>query len=432
MTKYIKNLPILFVMRVIADLHIHSKYSRATSTRLDIENLEKYARIKGLDLMGTGDFTHPKWLSELKKGLREDGTGILKTENNFPFLLSGEISLIYTQGGKGRKVHNILLAPSFEIVEQVNEALLKRGRTDYDGRPIFGMSCIDFAEMIKEISKDIEIIPAHCWTPWFGLFGSMSGFDSVEECFKDQTKHIFALETGLSSDPLMNWRLSSLDKYSLVSFSDLHSFWPWRIGREATIFEIELTYKNIINALREKKIAGTIEVDPNYGKYHMDGHRNCRVSMSPQEAIKNKNICPVCRRPLTIGVLHRVEELADREEGFRPKNAPGFYSLIPLSEIISNLLNTGIASQKAWKEYNNLIANFGSELNILMNPGLMELKKFTDEKIAEKIIENREGKIKIHPGYDGEYGYPVFDEGKRKAEKEIKPRRQRGLSEFIS
>src|SRR3989338_2357073 len=304
-------------MKIIADLHIHSRFSRATSKELNIKNLEKYAKIKGLNLLGTGDFTHPEWLKELKNELTEDETGILKTKTGFNFILQGEISLIYTQDGKGRRIHNVLLAKNLDVVEQINEALLKRGRLDYDGRPIFNLSCIEFTEMMKSIDKDIEIIPAHIWTPWFSLFGSMSGFDSVEECFKDQAKFIHALETGLSSDPAMNWRLSQLDNYTLISNSDSHSFWPWRIGRECNIFDIKLAYDAFIKSLKTKEgFIETIEVDPSYGKYHFDGHRLCKVCMSPKDAIKNKNICPKCGRKLTIGVLHRVEELADREEGF--------------------------------------------------------------------------------------------------------------------
>jgi len=424
-------------MRIIADLHIHSKYSRATSNQLNIQNLEKYARIKGLSLLGTGDFTHPIWIKELKSELTEDGTGILKTKSGFNFILQTEISLMYTQDGKQRKIHNVVLAKNFDIVEQITEQLKKFGRVDYDGRPIFGIKCPDFVEMMKDIDKDIEIVPAHVWTPWFGLFGSKSGFDSVQECFKDQTKHIHALETGLSSDPAMNWRLSMLDKYTLVSNSDLHSFWPWRIGRECNIFDLkELSYDSLLNAIRTKQgLKETIEVDPSYGKYHFDGHRNCNICMSPNESLKNKDICPVCGRKLTIGVLHRVEELADRPVGFTPKNAVPFKSLIPLSEILSKLLNSGIATQKIWKAYSDLVNESGSEMDVLLNSSFDELKKVSDEKIAEAIINNRNGKIKIQPGFDGEYGYPIFsDENAKKKVSQNEPvrnRKQKGLNEFI-
>ena len=414
-------------MRLIADLHIHSRFSRATSKTLNIANLEKYAKIKGLNLLGTGDFTHPEWIKKIKNELTEDGSGILKTKTNFNFLLQTEISLIYTQDGKGRRIHNVVLAKNFDVVEQINAELLKKGRLDYDGRPIFGISCVEFVEMMKNIDKDTEIIPAHIWTPWFSLFGSNSGFDSIKGCFKDQTKHIHAVETGLSSDPAMNWRLSQLDDFSIVSFSDLHSYWPWRIGREATIFDCELNYKEIINSLKNKKIEMTIEVDPNYGKYHLDGHRACNVCLEPKEALKNKNICPKCKKPLTVGVLQRVEKLADREEGYNPKDAAPFKSLIPLSEILSALLNSGVASKKIWQEYNNLINNFDSELNILLEAKKDDLIKATNEKIADAIISNREGKIKIKPGYDGVYGQPIFENN----EKQPSKNNQEGLNKFF-
>ena len=416
-------------MRIIADLHLHSKYSRATSKDLDLKNLEKYARIKGVNLLGTGDFTHPIWLKELKNNLIEDGSGILKSKTGFNFLLSVEISNIYSQDNKGRRIHNIILAPSFEIVEQINEALGKKGRLDYDGRPIFGFNCIELVEMLKEISDDIEIIPAHAWTPWFSLFGSMSGFNSIKECFGNMEKHIHAIETGLSSDPEMNWRLSMLDDITLVSFSDAHSFWPWRIGREATIFDIKLEYKELIKAIRTKNgLEGTIEVNPNYGKYHLDGHRACNICLEPKESLKKKNICPKCGRELTIGVLHRIEELADRKEGFKPKNAKPFRSLMPLSEILAKLLDSGIATQKTWKEYHNLIGHFKSEFNIILDASPEELARVTDKKIADAIIKNKEGKIKIHPGYDGVYGEPILDKIESTGEKKVKI--QKNLSDF--
>ena len=416
-------------MKLIADLQVHSRFSRATSKQLNLENLEKYAKIKGLNLLGTGDITHPEWLKELKAGLNEDDTGILKSKSGFNFILQGEISNIYTQDGKARRIHNVILAKNFEIVEQIQEALKKKGRIDYDGRPIFGFNCIDLVEMMKNIDEKIEIIPAHAWTPWYSLFGSMSGFDSVEECFKDQTKHIHAIETGLSSDPAMNWRLSRLDKYTLVSSSDAHSFWPWRIGREANVFDIEPTYDNLIDAIRTRKgFLYTIEVDPNYGKYHLDGHRSCDICMEPKESLKNKNICPKCKRPLTIGVLNRVEQLADREEGYKPKGAVPFTSLIPLSEILASLFNSSVASKKVFAEYYNLIKHFKTELNILREAKKEDLIKATDEKIADAIIAVRERKIKIKPGYDGVYGQLVFENSEAKI---IKDKKQQGLDKFF-
>ncbi len=413
-------------MRIFADLHIHSKYSRAVSKDMDIVHLEKYARIKGLGLLGTGDFTHPLWLKELKSSLAEEN-GILKTKTGFPFMLQTEISSMYSQDGKGRKVHNIIFAKNFEIVDQINAALLKKGRLDYDGRPMFGIPCPELVEMLKDIDKSIEIVPAHAWTPYFSLFGSKSGFDSVKDCFLEQTKHIFALETGLSSDPEMNWRLSQLDNISLISNSDSHSYWPWRIGRECNVFELkELTYDNVIRAMKTRQgFVETIEVDPSYGKYHYDGHRACNVCFEPSESLKHKNICPKCKKPLTIGVLNRVEELADRKQGFVPDGRVPFKRMIPLQEVIAPLVGAGIATQKTWQEYNKLILAFGNEFHILLDADYDELAKVTTARIAQMIIANRENKIKISPGYDGEYGYPVFDENKKK---EIKLREKQSRS----
>jgi uncharacterized protein (TIGR00375 family) len=416
-------------MKIISDLHIHSRYSRACSKQINIENLEKYAKIKGLGMMGTGDFQHPEWQKELKKELT-DSDGIAKTKNGFPFIYSTEVSLIYTDG-KGRRIHLVVLAPNMEVVEQITEALGKRGRLDYDGRPIFKIPCPEFVEMMRGISPDIEVIPAHAWTPWFGLFGSMSGFDSIIEAFKDQAKHIRAIETGLSSDPPMNWRLSQLENRQIVSFSDSHSFWPWRIGREATIFDLKkLTYSDVLKAIRTGQgIVETLEFFPEEGKYHFDGHRNCNVCISPQEAKKLNNICPVCKKPLTIGVLHRVEELADKPEGYKPKNAKPFRHLIPLSELIAHGVGSGIATQKVWKVYNELIKEFGNETKIVLDAGEDKLRKTVPEKVADLIIRNREQKIEFQPGYDGEYGKPIFDENKKEKKEPVKPA-QKGLKEF--
>jgi uncharacterized protein (TIGR00375 family) len=797
-------------MRIISDLHIHSKYSRACSTELNIQNLEKWAKIKGLGLLGTGDFSHPKWQEELKKELKEDGSGILRTGSGFPFVLQNEVSLMYTQGGKGRRIHLVLLAPSFEIVDKITAYLKSKGRVDYDGRPIFNISCIEFAEAMMKISSDIEIIPAHCllpgtlihtdkhpkriedlkendlvlthkgvfrrvlralsrpyhgkiyriipwyfreglettpehpfyavksfkrcswikgtckplcsqkdmcknkffknyqlewvqaknleksdflvfprikgiaglnqiqvsdfvnaaelinkfsrtkrlknnieinkdfcrligyyiaegylirgeaigfsfnkkekeyiadvidlmksvfgiaptkiderkgadiiffskalnsffsrlcysreekrawnkvvpdfmmllpvekqtelfrgwwrgdsgytvsrnlmnqmkivcirlgiipsisrdsaerfnargkhfigerkistnrdlfvfsnlsffedkellkdncfkkfvnkknvkhgwidenniylpvrkieerdykgpvfnleveqdnsyvsefaavhncWTPWFGIFGSKTGFDSIEEAFGNQAKNIHAFETGLSSDPEMNWRLSRLDKYRIVSFSDLHSFWPWRIGREATVFEFEeLTYANLIKALRTGEgLAETIEVDPSYGKYHYDGHRLCKVSYSPEESKRYSNICPICRRPLTIGVLNRVEELADRKEGEKPANTKPFKKIIPLHELLALILQSGMATKKVWAKYYEIMKAGKDEFDILLNVPENELLKVVEKEIVDLIMKNRRGEMNIKPGYDGEYGVPIID-----------------------
>ena len=404
-------------MKIFADLHLHSKYSRATSKDLTIPNLDKYARIKGLNLLGTADFTHPDWIAELKQYLHEDGTGIPKSANGMSYVFQTEVSSIYTQDGKGRRVHNIILAPTFEIVDQINAHLAKKGNLRSDGRPIIGRyPCVDMVEDLKKISADIEIIPAHIWTPWFSVFGSMSGFNSIQDCFKDQAKHIHALETGLSSDPAMNWRLSQLDRFALISNSDSHSFWPWRIGRECNIFDFEegkLTYKSLISALHTKnpkEFLGTVEVNPAYGKYHVDGHRLCGVSMEPKETRKHNGLCPVCGKPLTIGVLNRVEELADRPEGYMPKNAIPFYTMLPLSEVIANARGEGaVSSKKVWAIFNPLIEKFGSELSVLLDAPREELEKVVEPKVADIILKNRAGAIEVKPGYDGEYGVPVID-----------------------
>lgn len=787
-------------MSIFADLQIHSRFSRATSNAITLQNLEKYARLKGINLLGTGDFTHPKWLTELKSELKEDGSGILTSSSGFKFVLQGEISNIYTQDGKVRKIHTLLLARDFDTVEQINQSLLKKGRLDYDGRPIFGFSCIELVEMMKNISDDIEIIPAHAWTPYFGIFGSMSGFDSVEECFKDQARHIHAIETGLScydketevltengwkkftevnysdkictlnvqndeielqkptkihsyyykgrmyrlktkrvdllvtpnhkllyspcdfrksprfylqeadflfrkskrfkkdgkwngknekyfilpavkvkhgsryysgyrfkktkqlpirpwlkffgfwiaegwvtedrkngayavcianrdnkllseiknilesfgynvywdkkindtirirdyqlfqylkqfgksydkfiplevkclsiellkiffeyyikgdghiygrtneglsattiseklrddlqeialkmgfsayyklgrkkgapilslpkakaagyeqsndawivffirknlhttlpstikkynyteswidfdgsvfcvnvpnhviyirrngipvwcgnSDPSMNWRLSSLDKYTLLSSSDAHSFWPWRLGRECNVFEFNenYTYDDILNAIRKRKgFVETIEMWPHEGKYHYTGHRNCNVCMSPKESLKLKDICPKCGSRMTVGVAQRVEMLADRPEGFVPKNSVPFRNIISLSEVIAGTIGERVESKKVWEEYYKLVNLFGNEFEVLLNADEKELFKITSEKIANNIIKNRNQKIPFRPGYDGVYGVPVFDGNGQIKDYEIKVQ-QKGLDEFM-
>jgi len=419
---------------IIADLHIHSKYSRGCSTQIDIDALEKYAGLKGVNLLGTGDFTHPRWIEELKSKLsQKDDTGIYLTKSGFPFICQTEISLIYSQGGRGRKAHVVVLAPNFDAVEQITEELKKKGRVDYDGRPIFGMSCIEFTEKMMNIDKDIEIIPAHIWTPWFSMFGANSGFDSVKECFGDQLKYIHSIETGMSSDPPMNWRLSQLDNMNIVSFSDMHSFWPWRMGREATLFGKEnaknnnaeelkeeldgLTYDKLIDSIRTgKNLLGTVEVDPGYGKYHFTGHRNCDVCLSPPESLKIKDMCPKCGRLLTVGVAERVEKLADRPLGYKPKDAKQFYTLIPLSDIIAGVEGKAVATKTVWAAYNQLIKNFGNEFNILLNAPKEDLMKCCSEKLADIIIKNRAGEIKVNPGYDGVYGVPEVDGIKIKSE----------------
>jgi uncharacterized protein (TIGR00375 family) len=384
------------------DFHIHSRFSRACSTNITIENLVKWAKIKGIHLLGTGDFTHPQWLKEIKEKLVERN-GFYYYED-FPFIITGEISLIYTQE-KGRRIHLVLLIPSLEIADKINAYFDTKGRRDYDGRPIFKIPGDEFVRDMMKISRAIEIIPAHIWTPWFGIFGSMSGFDSLKECFKEEIGNIHAIETGMSSDPEMNWRIEELNDKAIVSFSDAHSFWPFRLGREATIFEKTDSYAGIVEQIRKKSFLGTIETDPAYGKYHWDGHRLCNFSCSPDESKKLNGICPICKKELTIGVDNRVEQLADKEKGFKLNNGKKFYKLLPLHELLALVLESSMESKLVWKEYNNLIELFGNEFNILLDVSKEEFAgKEVNDKIIDIILKNREEKIKVKPGYDGEYG----------------------------
>ena len=397
------------------DLHLHSRFSRACSKNINLKTLSENAKMKGLTVLGTGDFSHPIWFRELKNQLNEKN-GIYDY-NGIKFILSNEICLMYKQDGKGRRIHHLILAPDFEICEQINEFLISKGRVDYDGRPIFGFSSVELVENLMQISKDIMIIPAHAWTPWFGIFGSKTGFDNLEECFKEKTKYIHAIETGLSSDPAMNWRLSNLDKITPVSFSDAHSMHPHRLGRECCAINTKPTYKNITDAFKtKKKFSYTIEFFPEEGKYHYDGHRNCNFSCDPEKSKKLKGICPKCKNPMTIGVMNRVEELADRKQGYIPKNSVDYKSIIPLNEIISFVLKKGVFTKSVYNVYNTLIEKFGNELNIMLNTKQKELEKYVDKKITDFIIKNNQGKIKMKPGYDGAYGELVLNEEKKLSE----------------
>lgn len=411
-------------MRQIADLHSHSHYSRATSGLMELHELARWAKIKGVDILGTGDFQHPRWFEELKAGLKETepGSGIYE-HDGMKWILQTEISLIYTQDKIGRRVHHLILSPGFEIAAQINEWLGRKGRLDYDGRPTFAFSSIELVEAMAQISPEIAVIPAHAWTPWFSIFGSRSGFNSMEECFGDKAKHIYAFESGLSSDPAMNWRISKLDGYTIISNSDSHSPYPWRLGREANVFDLkEVTYKSLLEAIKTRRgFEFTVETPPEYGKYHLDGHRSCNVVLEPQQSKALNSRCPSCGGKLTIGVLSRVEELADRPPGFRPKGAVGFKSLIPLSEILSALLGGTPGSKKIMEVYSRLISAFGSEFNVLLDAPCSELEKFLKEKVVLAILRNREGKLKIQPGYDGVYGKPIFDFSVKNA----------GLGEFV-
>ncbi len=399
-------------MRIIADFHIHSKYSRATSKDMNLEKLSEWGAKKGLNIVGTGDFTHPGWFSELKQKLEPAKPGLYKFKNGQNpktyFILTAEVSSIYSKGDQVRKIHNLIFAPDFEKVKKINERLTKIGNLWSDGRPILGLDSKELLKIVLDVSPDCFLVPAHIWTPWFSLFGSNSGFDSIEECFEDLSEEIFSVETGLSSDPEMNWRLSALDRISLMSNSDCHS--PGNLARECNVFEMDesdLSFEEIKRILKEKdssKFLYTIEFFPQEGKYHFDGHRNCNISFSPAETKKHNGVCPECGRKLTVGVLYRVDELADRSEGHKPKNAPGSKHLIPLAEIIADVFGVGKLSKKVYTEYEKIVTGLGSELEVLLDAPASQISKITLPAIAENIEKMREGRVEKIPGYDGVYG----------------------------
>lgn len=388
-------------MSFIADLHLHSKYSRATSRDMDVAGIARWAKLKGIGLVGTADFTHPVWLREMKANLREDGSGLL-TDGGQAFMLTTEVSLIYPKNGRLRKIHVLLCAPSFATVERINAVLGRFGSLMADGRPTLTLPADRLTAYVLELDPTCMVIPAHMWTPHFSLFGSNSGFDALGECFEDQTGQIFAGETGLSSDPPMNWRLSQLDRVTLVSNGDAHS--PAKLGREATVFECALTYGAIREALRTRAgLAGTIEFFPEEGKYHYDGHRDHHVRLHPRETRANGGRCPTCGRPVTIGVLHRVEDLADRPEGYRPPGARGYRNLVPLEEIVAEAFGAGVGTARVREEYMKLAEHF-TEFAVLQDLPLDELARHTAPRVVEAIGRTREGQVQILPGYDGVFG----------------------------
>ncbi|MFH0838686.1 MAG: endonuclease Q family protein [Candidatus Omnitrophota bacterium] len=406
-------------MRVVADFHIHSKYSRATSKDMDIENLSKHARLKGIQLLGTGDFTYPLWLIELKEKLTPRDYGLFEYGGTY-FILTTEVCNIFLKDGKSRRVHNIIFAPTFEVVDTINSRLQRYGNLMADGRPMLGLSCRDLAELVFSVSQECLIVPGHIWTPWFSIFGSMSGFNSVEECFEGYAKDIYCLETGLSSDPAMNWRLSALDRYSLISNSDSHS--PGKIGREANVFDVKLAYAEIIDALKKKdnkRFSFTVEFFPEEGKYHYDGHRVCNVRFSPEETKKRRGLCPVCNRPVTVGVMNRVDALADRKAGFLPEHIIPFKSMIPLEEIIAQVRMKSRDSQAVQTEYKSILQRFGSEFKLLLDTPEKELLGSLPSQIARAIINVRNGKVTIEPGYDGVYGTIGLPKDEDKKEKQL-------------
>lgn len=415
-----------FCAMYIADLHIHSRYSRATSKDCTPEHLDLWARRKGIHLVGSGDFTHPAWREELKEKLRQDENGlyVLKEEyrlhedsvpdDRIPrFVITGEISSIYKQGGKVRKVHSLILLPDLQKAEIISRKLEEIGNIHSDGRPILGISCHDLLEIILELCPEAVYVPAHIWTPHFSMFGAFSGFDSVEECFGDLSGYVHAVETGLSSDPPMNWRVSALDRFQLISNSDAHS--PAKLGREANLLDTEISYQGLKTAVETGAgLLGTIEFFPEEGKYHMDGHRKCGLCLSPKETEKYGGICPVCGRKITIGVSHRIEQMADRPEQYQRPGAKRFESLIPLPEIIGAALGHSSASKGVQREYQKLTARLGAEFEILRNIPVEEIRHVSGRLIAEGIERLRAGKVTWSPGFDGEYGkVRIFDEEER-------------------
>jgi uncharacterized protein (TIGR00375 family) len=420
-------------MRFISDLHIHSRFSRATSREISLENIWKWAQFKGITVVGTGDFTHPLWQKELKVKLYNNGNNLFKLKSKYQievsascrqevfFMLSSEVSCIYTKNGRVRKIHNLIFVPDFAAAARVSKALARIGNLGSDGRPILGLDAKVLLKIVLDSSENSMLVPAHAWTPHFSVFGASSGFDSLEECFEELTPNIYAIETGLSSDPAMNWRLSSLDRITLISNSDAHS--PAKLGREANIFDTgyarkkgkgspEISYQFIMDAIRTRKgFLGTIEFFPQEGKYHYDGHRACGVSLSPRETIKHNYLCPVCGKKVTVGVLHRVERLADRKEGFRPKGALPFYSIIPLPEIIAEIKKVGVNSKAVREEYFRLLDRLGNEFRILLDTPLGDIERVASPSLREAIERMRSGNVHITPGFDGEYGrVRIFEE----------------------
>jgi uncharacterized protein (TIGR00375 family) len=395
-------------MRFIADFHLHSKFSRATSKEMEVETLARWGKRKGISLLGTGDFTHPTYFAELRSKLIPLGSGLFelkKGEKGVKFILTTEVSNIYTQSGKVRRIHTLIFAPGFEVAEAIRSKLGNLGKLSSDGRPIFSFTAKELLKMILDISEECMVIPAHAWTPWFSIFGANSGFDSIEECFGELSSHIHAIETGLSSDPEMNWRLSALDAITLISNSDAHS--PNRLGREANAFDCPLDYKEIVETIRKKdrkKLLFTIEFFPEEGKYHYDGHRQCGVVFSPSQTKTHGLLCPNCHKKLTIGVMHRVEELADRPEGFIPRNAIPSIHLIPLEEIIAEAMGYRVGTKAVEAEYERLTERGGSEFRILLDATPEELASFVPANILEGIVRMRQGKVSIIPGHDGVYG----------------------------
>lgn len=406
-------------MKIYADFHIHSHYSAATSSEMVIPKIAYYAKIKGLNVVGTGDAFHPLWLRELKLTLEESPyEGLYKPltpVDNVLFIMQSEVGTVFEFEGKKKRVHHVILMPNMDVAEQISDVLSFYGSVSSDGRPVFNMHPSELVELVLEIDDDCLIYPAHAWTPWWSIFGSFSGVNRIEDCYGDKVDKIYAIETGLSSDPEMNWRVSWIDKYALVSSSDAHSPWPFRLGREACAFNLnKLSYHEIVDAIRTKdysRFIMTIEVEPAYGKYHWSGHRKCGFGpIPPSKAAELNYICPVCGGKLTKGVDDRVEELADRPKGFRPEGVISFLKLLPLQELIASALGINpfntkrLYSGRVWEIYLKLIDKFKSEFNVIVNAPIVEIAKLTSDKLAYAIAKLRSGKFRVIPGFDGVYG----------------------------
>jgi len=408
-------------MKFYADIHLHSHFSRATSPQLNLEYLFLWAQLKGIQIVGTGDFVHPEWFEEVQKKLEpaEEGLFQLKpeyarlSESEVPprcrgtvrFMLTVEISNIYKRLDRVRKIHNVVCAPSFQAAQRIQTTLAKIGNIRSDGRPILGLDSRDLLEIVLESDPLAYLIPAHIWTPWFSALGSKGGFDRMEDCFGDLTKHVFAVETGLSSDPPMNWRLKQLDPFVLVSNSDAHS--PPKLGREATIYDTDFSYTGIYRALsdrNDKGLVGTVEFFPEEGKYHYDGHRDCGMRLHPQETIKSEGLCPACGKPVTVGVMSRVEELADRPAGEKSLRWRPYDNLIPLPEIIAEAKDTAAGSKAVQELFMQILAKCGNEIFVLKEAPLTVIQSVAGDLVAEGIRRMRAGQLKIAAGYDGEYG----------------------------
>lgn len=424
-------------MRLIADLHVHSRFSRAVSKDMTLPNMHLWAAKKGIGLVGTGDFTHPTWFAELRDQLRPTADGFyeLKPALRLPgaisnplFALTTELSCIAGDAGKTRRIHLVIIAQSLSTVDAINTVLGKKYNLRSDGRPILGVTAHDLTEELLTIDKSLLIIPAHAWTPWFSLFGSASGYDSADECFRDLVEHIPAIETGLSSDPLMNWRWSHLDTFNIISAGDAHS--PRKFGREATVFDLTrpgfqefsaALWNNPVTGRKPSKnvIAETFEFFPEEGKYHLDGHAKCQQRLTPAQTKKHGGLCPVCKKPVTVGVLSRVEKLADRPEDYQPDKRPPYRTLVPLEETIGEAMDVGPASKKVQLVYEKLVKALGGEFNVLLDAPLPNIAQHGGEDVAEAIKRVRAGKLHIAAGYDGEFGtVHIFKPGERRGAKQ--------------